>query len=323
MALRARLDPRPTEFDGIVGAHPGLAPREGSWSITAVERQAACGLGYFGQFVLKVSEETDAAAILSIEPAERGVLVHAVLEKAVSEWLELEAEQRPSWLLDDHLPAMQQRVIELLDELADSIGVQHRLGHASAWRAERAHLLRSIAATLDTEAGEASRPVAGEHAFSGVVVVGAPFGGKIDRIDLMADGGLRVTDFKTSAPASTNNPLDEGRRLQLPLYAIAADHDRAALAGDGHIDPPPATARYLHVRDGKATARDVPLDVALIAEFEAHVRRWLGEIEAGYFVPRPHPPNGRCLMCCVDSLGVEELAERARLFADADADGDA
>jgi RecB family exonuclease len=320
MALRARLDPRPTEYDGMVGAHPGLAPRDGSWAITAVERQALCGLGYFGQYVLRVSEETDAAAILSIEPAERGVLVHSVFERLVREWLDLEAGQRLSWLRDEHLPATQQRAIELLDDLADSIGIQHRLGHASAWRAERAHILRSIAATIDAEAGEASRPVAGEHAFSGVVVVGAPFGGKIDRIDLMPDGRLRVTDFKTSAPQSMRNPLDDGRRLQLPLYAIAADHDRIALAGEDHVDPPPATARYLHVRDGKATARDVPLDAALITEFEAYVRRWLDEIAAGHFAPRPHPPNGRCLMCCVDSLGVEELAERARLFAGPDGD---
>ncbi|HEY0520638.1 MAG TPA: PD-(D/E)XK nuclease family protein, partial [Ilumatobacteraceae bacterium] len=324
VALRARLDPRPTEFDGIVGSHPGLQPRDGAWAITAVERQAVCGLGYFGQFVLRVNEETDAAAILSIEPAERGVLVHAVFEKVVTEWLEIEADQRPSWLRDDHLGAMRQRALELLDELAESIGIQHRLGHAAAWRAERAHILRSIDATLEAESVESSQPVAGEHAFSGVVVVGSQFVGKIDRIDLMSDGGLRVTDFKTSAPTSIRNPLDEGRRLQLPLYAIAADHDRIALAGDKHVDPPAATVRYLHVRDGKAVARDVVIDAALVAEFEGYVRRWLDEITAGHFAPRPHLPNGRCLMCCVDSLGVEELAERARLFGDPDVErGDA
>jgi hypothetical protein len=49
-ALRARLNPEATEFDGIVGPHPSLAPPGKVWSITAVERQAACGLGYFGQY---------------------------------------------------------------------------------------------------------------------------------------------------------------------------------------------------------------------------------------------------------------------------------
>ena len=45
------------------------------------------------------------------------------------------------------------------------------------------------------------------------------------------------------------------------------------------------------------------------------LHRAVDEIAAGQFPPQPHPQNGRCLMCCVDSLGVEELAERARYFS--------
>jgi PD-(D/E)XK nuclease superfamily/Exodeoxyribonuclease V, gamma subunit len=314
-ALRARLDPEPTEFDGIVGPHPALAPSAKQWAITALERQAKCGLGYFGQFVLGVNDETDAATILSIEPTERGVLVHAVFEQVVAEWLAIEPDQRPPWLRGDHLQAVHRRAIEVLDELATSVGAKHRLGHASAWGAERVHILRSIAATLDTEAEEGSQPVASEHSFTDVVVAGASFRGKIDRIDLMPDGGLRVTDFKTGAAQSVKNPLTNGTTLQLPMYARAADQDRALLTTDARGDAPAATVRYLHVRDAAATPRPVPLDAALIAEFEGYVQRWLDEIAEGRFVPRPHPSNGRCLMCCVDQLGIEELAERARLFA--------
>jgi RecB family exonuclease len=313
-AIRARLDPRPTEFDGLVGAHPALAPIGKQWSITAIERQATCGLAYFGRYVLDVNEETDAAAIMSIEPMERGMLVHAVFECLVDEWLSLAADQRPRWLHGEHLAATHQRAIEILDDLAAAIGVQHRLGHVSAWSAERATLLRSIAATIDAEAAEGVRPVACEHTFSGVTVAGALFTGKIDRIDLMPDDGLRVTDFKTGAAGSLRDLLDEGRRLQLPLYARAADHDRVLLTAGPANGAPPATARYLHIRDGKATPRPVVLDAPLIAEFEAYVAQLLADIDDGRFIPRPHPSNGRCLMCCVDSLGVEELAERARLF---------
>ncbi len=313
-AIRARLDPQPTEFDGAVGAHPALAPTGKQWSITALERQATCGLAYFGQYVLNVNEETDAAAIMSIEPAERGMLVHAVFERLAGEWLSLAADQRPPWLRDEHLPAMHRRAIEILDELAADIGMQHRLGHVSAWGAERANILRSIAATIDAEAADGSQPVACEHTFSGVMVADASFTGKIDRIDLMPDDGLRVTDFKTGAVVSLKDALDEGRRLQLPLYARAADHDRALLTGEQGTGASPATARYLHIRDAKATPRPVTLDAALIAEFETYVAHLLADIGAGRFIPRPHPANGRCLMCCVDSLGVEELAERARLF---------
>jgi hypothetical protein len=44
------------------------------------------------------------------------------------------------------------------------------------------------------------------------------------------------------------------------------------------------------------------------------VARWLAQITAGHFVQRPHALNDHCLICCVDSLGIEDLAERARLF---------
>ncbi|MEP7202703.1 MAG: PD-(D/E)XK nuclease family protein [Ilumatobacteraceae bacterium] len=313
-ALRARLDPQPTEFDGMVGQHPALAPADKVWSITALESQARCGLGYFAQYVLGVNDETDAATIVTIEPAERGILVHAVLETVAAEWLGLDADGRPPWLQTDHLSAMHRRAVDVLDQLAASIGIEHRLGHVSAWGAERAHIVRSIAAALDAEAAEASQPVACEHSFEGVMVADAAFRGKIDRVDLMPDGGLRVTDYKTSKPLSVGDVLDDGRRLQLPLYARAADHDRALLTIDVARDAPSATARYLHVRDAKAVPRVVDLDAPLIAAFEVHVRRLLDAIGAGQFVPLPHPSNGRCVMCCVDSLGVEELAERARLF---------
>ncbi|HEY7625780.1 MAG TPA: PD-(D/E)XK nuclease family protein, partial [Ilumatobacteraceae bacterium] len=314
-ALRARLDPQPTEFDGAVGTHSALSPPGKLWAITAVEDQARCGLGYFAKHVLYLTEEVDAATIIAIEPRERGVLVHSVFEQLAAEWLVLDGSLRPPWLQGDHLPAMHHRAAEVLDELAAGFGIQHRLGHPSAWSAERAHLLRSIAAVLDAEAEEHCSPVACEHSFSGVPVGQALFRGNIDRIDLMADGGLRVTDYKTGASVGpTKNVLDSGRGLQLPLYARAADHDGQLLTGLDRTGAPPATARYLQVRDAKATSRPVNLDPALIVEFEAYVERWLSEIAVGHFVPRPHPNNGRCLMCCVDSLGIEELGERARSF---------
>ena len=313
-ALTARLQAQPSEFDGVVGPHLALAPPGRHWAITSVEQHAACGLGYFGRYVLGVTDEVDAAEIISIEPAERGVLVHEVLERLAGEWLAVPAADRPPWLHGPHLQAVQDRAVELLDQIADVAGQHHRLGHASAWSAERAHIVRSIHATLEAEAAEGSSPVACEHVFDGVEVVGVAFRGVIDRIDRLGDGSLRVTDFKTGPVKSLKNVLDDGRRLQLPLYARAADHGRHLLTGHDTTAAAPATARYLEVRDGKATPRPVAIDADVVEAFERYVERWLGEIAAGRFVPRPHPVNGRCLMCCVDSLGVEELAERARLF---------
>ena len=87
--------------------------------------------------MLGLRDETDPAVILSIEPAQRGSLVHAVFETIAVEWLALEADSRPAWLQGAHLAAMHERAIEVLDELAADIGSQHRLGHQAAWAAER------------------------------------------------------------------------------------------------------------------------------------------------------------------------------------------
>jgi len=57
----------------------------------------------------------------------------------------------------------------------------------------------------------------------------------------------------------------------------------------------------------------------LIAEFEGHIARLLGQITSGCFLPQPHPPSGHCLICCVDALGIDELAERARRFESTEA----
>ena len=251
--------------------------RRSAASATSVNR--CCG----------ISEETDAATILSIEPAERGVLVHAVFEQLINEWLAIEPDHRPPWLVGDHLPAMQQRALECLDELAESIGIDHRLGHASAWRAERAHILRSIVATLEAEAADGiatrrrrarlrrcrrrrcvvrwqdrpHRPVARWRAARHRLQ------DQCDRVDA--------------------NPLDDGRTLQFPLYARAADHDRAVADGEGRRlrhPPRPATSKCATARRherGDAARPDV------IAEFETYVRDWLDEIEAADFVAATSP----------------------------------
>ena len=65
--------------------------------------------------------------------------------------------------------------------------------------------------------------------------------GYIDRVDRAPDGGLRVIDYKTGGPSSfTKRDLEKGKKLQLPLYALAA---RDAL----HLGTP-VDGFYWHVK---------------------------------------------------------------------------
>ena len=336
-SLTARQLPEPTAYDGIVGDGPALPPKQGDWAITQLETHATCGLAYFGRSVLGLREETDAVAITAIEPIDRGNLVHNVFEHLVVEWLEIPSVRRPRWLQGDHLDAQLRRAAELLDEFAHLLESQNKLGHHSSWMAERAQIRRSIEAGLRAEAAEGSRPLAAELNFSGVVAVpstgpAATFNGKIDRVDAMPDGSLRVTDFKTGkASIRKDDALEGGRKLQLPLYSLAADQHRVELfATAGEVDPytptspdpaamqlaltPATSVRYLEIRDGKAVGRPLPLDTELRAAFEAQVTRLLGEIGGGHFPPRVHTGGWPCPMCSPDQLGLGDVDERTRLF---------
>jgi RecB family exonuclease len=112
--------------------------------------------------------------------------------------------------------------------------------------------------------------------------------GFIDRVDRDPAGRVRIIDYKTSSPYDfTAKSVQEGKRLQLPLYALAA---RDAL-GLGE----PVDGFYWHVRHAKASAFTLgafpggpaaAMQVATAKAWEA-VRGARG----GHFVPRP-PDNG-------------------------------
>jgi hypothetical protein len=57
--------------------------------------------------------------------------------------------------------------------------------------------------------------------------------GYIDRVDRAADGKLRIIDYKAGSTAITARDLSDGRRLQLPLYAMAAQEMLGAEVASG------------------------------------------------------------------------------------------
>jgi hypothetical protein len=116
--------------------------------------------------------------------------------------------------------------------------------------------------------------------------------GYIDRLDIGPDGRLRVIDYKASGSAIQPKHLDEGRRLQLPLYALAA---RDAL-GLGEV----GSGFYWHI--GKAEASSLKLESyegGIEAAFQTavqHVVIHVRNIRAGRF--QPSPPSDGCPSYC-------------------------
>jgi ATP-dependent helicase/nuclease subunit B len=116
--------------------------------------------------------------------------------------------------------------------------------------------------------------------------------GYIDRLDSAPDGSLRVIDYKAGSAAISASHLKEGRRLQLPIYAMAA---RDAL-GLGEV----SGGFYWHIQ--KAEASSLKLEKfeggveAAFAIAVAHIGRHVIGIRAGHFEPKA--PDDGCPSYC-------------------------
>ena len=117
--------------------------------------------------------------------------------------------------------------------------------------------------------------------------------GYVDRVDRAADGRVRVIDYKTGGKwAFTNKSVAEGKKLQLPLYALAV---RDAL-GLGE----PADGFYWHVRQAEPSPFSLEgFDGGPQAAMEIAVEKAWEAVHGardGFFVPQP--PDSGCPGYC-------------------------
>ena len=117
--------------------------------------------------------------------------------------------------------------------------------------------------------------------------------GLIDRVDLTPDGRVRIIDYKTGGSgAYTHRAVAEGKKLQLPLYALAA-RDALSL---GEL----ADGFYWHIRQARRSsftlARFKGGPGAAITVAVEHAWSAVRAAREGHFVP--HPPDGGCPPWC-------------------------
>ena len=117
--------------------------------------------------------------------------------------------------------------------------------------------------------------------------------GFIDRVDRAPDGGLRIIDYKTGGPvAFTVKAVVEGKKLQLPLYALAAEQ-----ALDSAPSLTASTGTSQHAEASKFTLAGFEGGPAAAIETAlAHAWEAVRGARAGQFVP--HPPDGGCPDYC-------------------------
>ena len=284
--LRARLaEPAAGSFEGDLSSLAenleARFPAAFVWSASRLESYGTCPMDFWTGVALALEPH---------EPPEEGYnvrafgsMAHAILERVY---------QRVSD------PANVESVLAVLPDVArevfDAAPRDYGFRPTALWQQQRAEIERTIRATI-VALGEESggyTPRFYEQAFGFkdqpmLDASGIKLHGFIDRVDITPSGRLRVMDYKTGSTPISQRDLSEGRRLQLPLYALAA-RDALKL---GAVD----AGFYWHVGSAKPSSLKLEsFEGGIEAAVEiaiAHTRRYVEAIRAGRFEPRV-PPGG-------------------------------
>jgi ATP-dependent helicase/DNAse subunit B len=167
------------------------------------------------------------------------------------------------------------------------------------WLQTRAEILDDVVRSLRELAALTGEyvPADFELEFDAVPIWATPDGqdglllhGFVDRVDRCADGGWRIIDYKTAGPSRySRKALEDGKKLQLPLYALAIMQVLGGEIRDGF---------YWHVRQAQASAlrlEDYGVDQSMEDALRFACEAVQG-IRRGAF--EPHPPVEGCPAYC-------------------------
>jgi len=252
-------------------------------SVSAIETYLTCPFKFFARYVLRLEEEREADEVM--DPKKQGRFVHAVFHRFFAAW----QARGHGAITSDKLHAARELFSQIVEEQ-----VAH-LPEAEV-ALERTRLLGSPVAEGLGEIVfrmEAERPVDVvdrllEYPLEGEFELAGPDGprrvalrGVADRLDLLADGTIRLIDYKlSSAP-------QRSRALQLPIYGVCAEQRLQRYHGQSWTL---GEAAYIAFRGPK---RIVPLFTArsdrddVLGAAQLKLVQAVDRIERGEFPPTP------------------------------------
>ncbi len=272
-----------TDFDGGVGSSRLIAAVLATTTPvapTAIEMYATCPFRYFLGRVLGVRETRETEEIWTIDALERGSLYHDVLDEFFRDMPSAPGAGDPSHASE------WRRLVAILDRHIERVGA---VGSTVAWTNEQSTLTSDLSTYLRYDARDRAErgvhPRYNEQTFGGddttwpPVVIEVPgghlsFRGRIDRVDLSADGRrAEVHDYKTGSDRYQEleqDPVNAGKTLQLALYREAV---RRAFPGIESVG-----ARYALIT-ARGEFKSIRVDES--SGVEARLRTVLREIAGG------------------------------------------
>lgn len=292
LVLQARECSAPSPWRGDLSEHAEqLAEQFGAahtWSSSRLETYARCGFCFWATYVMELEPRELAEA--GFDVLTLGSIYHLVLERLYDRVPDGDPER-----LRAVLPAV---AADVYASAPNDYGFRP----TPLWERQQEELTtdlrRTVEALIDVSAGY--RPLASEWAFGlrdrpPLVLhgAGAPLHmrGYIDRVDQAADGHIRIIDYKAGSSTISPRDLTEGRRLQLPLYALAAQEAFGCEV---------ASAFYWHIRAARPSSLKLEnVDGGVAAAIEtavSYARQIADAVRAGQFPP--HRPGNGCPGSC-------------------------
>jgi hypothetical protein len=228
--IAARRSERFTEWEGNLSAlaDDGWLQLQSAVSPTSLEKYSACGFRYLCSSLLKLSPVDEPEGREMMDAAERGTLIHGVLETFFKEEQE---RGRPApgeaWTAADR-----ERLLALTDAALEDAAQRGMTGLAIYASHERRTIHADLLAFLEEDTAfrraTGAVPTEFEAAVPEVTIAGVRLRGYVDRIDRTPDGRCAwVIDYKTGSARGfdaikPDDPFAGGTRLQLPTYLAAA-----------------------------------------------------------------------------------------------------
>jgi ATP-dependent helicase/nuclease subunit B len=289
-------------------------------SATALEQWLECPHAYLLRHVLGVKPVDNPEELLEIGALERGELFHGVLDAWLRDQIDAGVPAPDEAWSADAVAALRALAEAALDD-AEQRGVT---GHPVLWDRDRARIIGDVEAFVDRDhvrrREDGLTPEATELPFGfpgGLPALRIDLGdgravrvrGRIDRVDVAADGTVFVTDYKTGTSTyttvSADDPLAGSTRLQLPIYGM--------VLRDRHAEAPGIHTEYWFVTHaGRGRRIGYRLTDDVVAQLRAALALVVDGIDAGLFPRRPpeKPSYGShvpCVYCDPDGLGTAQL----------------
>ena len=285
-----------TRWDGAVGPNVGHEETWSAGSLTGVasstrfETWANCPFRYFLTYEIGVEPTEAPEAAETLSALDRGIIIHDILDRFVKDTF---SQPAASAATDA------ERLQQIANGQFDEFERNGLIGRPVLWRLERERIKRGLLDFLDVHRSRiderGQRPVATELGFGDgkdipAVILKLPggravrFRGWIDRVDVSGDGSAAtVIDYKSGRGSRfsriTNDPVDGGKHLQLPIYAMALKKWRPEIES--------IAAEFWFVMDSAGSKTvGTSLEVAT-PRFEEVIDQIVSGIEEGIFPAYP------------------------------------